>query len=113
VQSTHKIKLRENCNSGMHKTKKKSCAFLSSPFSLIRLDSSYLYNRLVVYKAQVAAAEHGVCARGRIVANAALARVQLIVDNSHLQKGRVATDGQAEENGLCSRQKENEQEHTA
>ena len=76
-------------------------------------DFPYLNDRLIVYETQVAAAEHGVRARGRIVANAALGRVQLVVDDRHFQKGRITSNGQAEKNGLCGRQKENKQKHTA
>lgn len=71
----------------------------------------YLDYGCIVQEAKVTTTKHGVGAVGRVVAHAALARVQLIVDDGHLEKGRITTDGQTEQDGLCGRKHENEQKH--
>lgn len=76
-------------------------------------ESSYLDYRRIVYESKIATTEHGIRAIGRVVANAALTRIQLIVDNSHFEEGRITTNSQTKENRLGGGQKEDEQKHSA
>jgi len=72
---------------------------------------SNLDYRRIVYEPEIATTKHGIRTIRRIVANAALTRIQLVVNNGHLQERRISTDSQTEEDGLSGRQKKNEQEH--
>jgi hypothetical protein len=74
---------------------------------------SNLDYRRIVYESEIATTEHGIRTVRRIVANAALTRIQFVVNNGHLQERRISADSQTEEDGLSGRQKENEQEHSA
>lgn len=74
---------------------------------------THLDYRVVVQCPQVATAEHGVRARVRVVAEFAETRVELLVDDGHFQRVRVASDSQIEDGRLESRQNENEEERAA
>ena len=69
-------------------------AVLGGSQGVLVVGVGYLHDGGVVYVPQVAAAEHGVGAGGGV--DAALARVQLVVDDGQFQEGRIAADSQTE-----------------
>ena len=80
-------------------------------YSFVVIIEGDLHYGRIVYGAQVSTTVHVVFAFGRVVANFSGVDVKFFINNGYFQKGRVASNGQAEENGLNGRQQENEHEH--
>ncbi len=61
-------------------------------------------NDVVFQESKVAAAEHGIGALRCVIANTALARIQLVVNNAHPQSKRFVSEGHIKNGRLESRE---------
>jgi hypothetical protein len=74
--------------------------------------SKYL-NDVFLNVSQVATAEHRIGAIGRVIANASLIGVDLLVDDGHFQAGGFVSEGHVKDDGLESGHEVDEDKYSA
>lgn len=68
-----------------------------------KTENSNLNYCVVIYKPKITATVHEIRAVRRVVTDAALTRIQLIVNNGHLEKSRILSDSQTKDRCLEGR----------